>query len=1814
MQPPLPSFHTALKQNQHDRSIPVQAPPGLVIRPAIAPALPPHLRPINVARQPSRLATECTNDDDSTSIPTTTTTLPVPTTTASATALPVLESPLSSPLSSPAERHEKETVLLDGPPVISRQMSKRSLLGSGPAHGAGSSLLHHHHHHPLSFSRQPSKLGGGGGGLDESTTSINASGSSVHLPVSPPHQQQLHQHVLAQAHLSKRPSIYLQHPLERRGTVTLQQDHHHRGSAASNNESRGHFPVGVPHHQRIWSDGDRSSMSSSVVRHDQRQRHGRVGSTSSMGDEPCYDDDDEGQEGGDGSRPTPAGAGAGAKGAAASPWWRLWGRGGTAAPLVVPVAGPVGGGVGLSASALAQPRRELDATGHSRVASNGSVASFVHWNPHLQVARVPVQKLATGSTLSSFSLERQTAPKLTTTSAAPAEPPLKTSGSFPLTSLLTRRGLWSGGASIMPSGAGDEGSARASSSSSSSNMSSSIDSNEAPCLSQHPQPCHRKTVSGLSHHAESILADDVINNIEHAKKAMAYQAEFIRSFGMSSQLLQFLQINATILSLNVKWPPALERLFSVLKIFLLDFHLFQWEYSTLAACAVFPCFCYYLSEVFWDNSACWRERYIHHWPENQAAAWRACTYLIISTALVCAAVVSFGALEAVDAFALTWSVTIVTAVAYMAFVGLGNVARKLYVILEGEEERMRFFLQVRYGLRYLVLVALNLAYLPILGKLFKVIYKAKHYHEEGHHVAPAPWIVAVFLAAVYAIGLPAVIYRQIARRRVSYEWVPDPTDHEEGGRYEAKAEVVAAVAGWKGGAAGGAGASQGVEDDDLLAYNYLELEQQVQNLSSYARSMPLITDRPKRKAVLRRVESSLQRKQAVAGQSRRWTEAVYELARGHPIDDFWRPLRPRYYWWKLWAYYLERGFLVGLVVTQDGQKVAKSLSTIIASFIIIGGTALALLACRPYHKRNENLLESFFDLCSTFNISIALCLYEGWLAASSSGVSWVVYLILVPNLLVLSVAIYIMNPRALWCALRFKYRQFQDRSREHRECEKEFADRESRALFDAAFKGDVQRVKDLLAQGKADVRYEKPKDVKPVGFEGYSPTQIAVYMGRAEILELLLAHHTLFAEEEIVRSSKTFSRYGLLFRWVVVPLSTVGAYLVTPSKLLTACSKDSSKGERHPAGKRPWWSLSRVPPATSVKAQLLVTPTSSFSSDDTDQSQAVLAPVAWSDNPIQHKAVSSSAPSSLPAVPPTFSAEGSLIRYHHHDLSAPSSSLPAGGSIHHRLLARQYQQHQLQGHGAEAVAGAAPPHPSHHHHGKWGTRTDSMALDAADHALFRCKGAEIGAGAGAAAGGEGATNDDKAARLHQEDFFSLVGLAFCSWSRDCLDLLLTYGSEVYEGQLLHPHHEEDDDVNMVASSPSHPHQGSLISVLRRRLYEEAASSSMDVKLRQTAAAALHHPRDLQWILEPERGNVMEDGEGAGGASSVNCSELTDGMGFLAKVFRKIKHDHKSTKDMKILAMKALVEEVVAKHLTDGAILRLDLSFMGIDDTYLEHILHSLWDITATGLPTSLLLEGNALTDYGIRSLVLQLRRNMLSSSALAAGTAEGGAAGGRISPLAASGRERLASDAMSPLSAAGLHHTALLDEAYPHVASVISLSLSGNDIGTDGALFLADLITDYQAALRSVTVFKIECSMLSARSLAYDRVVDRSLSLESALVLAIIVDAYSGVRDGLLAEQNLQRQHSPLSESGTGHAGGNDDGAAGCDGLGGTGTPCKLHSGGHEGGGLSQLQQHHQQHQPPVEQSAVKQVLAMGEKEGWKTRLMGVGGGEKEFR
>jgi hypothetical protein len=436
---------------------------------------------------------------------------------------------------------------------------------------------------------------------------------------------------------------------------------------------------------------------------------------------------------------------------------------------------------------------------------------------------------------------------------------------------------------------------------------------------------------------------------------------------------------------------------------------------------------------------------------------------------------------------------------------------------------------------------------------------------------------------------------------------------------------------------------------------------------------------------------------------------------------------------------------------------------------------------------------------------------------------------------------------------------------------------------------------------------------------------------------------------------------------------------------------------------------------------------------------------------------------------------------------------------HHRLLAR---------HGAGAGA----------NHNKWQSRTDSMAMDAADQALFRCtvgqhkafgRGAVATTAGFAGAVGSGADvigpNGDGHHRHHhsssnkhssakdggeddeKQEFFSLLGLAFCSWSRDCLDLLLTYGSEVFDNNTTqHQHTAQDLCAGSEAGSTTSTATTStarLISTLRKRLYAEASESPMDVKLRLTAAAALHHPCDLQWILDPERGVWLEKQEkedddtyttytqSSIGTTNTNGNKI-DVFGFLTRVFRKIKHDQRSTKDMKVRSMKALVEEVAAKRITGTATLRLDLSYFGVDDYYLDHILHVLWDITATGLPTNLLLEGNALTDYGVRLLVLKLRENMPailpvpSSAAQTPRAGLGGGAGGT------------GTGAVSPLSAGGSHHSAVHGglagslavgrsflstscggggggaAALQHAASIVGLNLSGNDVGTGMYVFV----------------------------------------------------------------------------------------------------------------------------------------------------------------
>lgn len=1299
------------------------------------------------------------------------------------------------------------------------------------------------------------------------------------------------------------------------------------------------------------------------------------------------------------------------------------------------------------------------------------------------------------------------------------------------------------------------------------------------------EPRPRKGGSVGSVEAEPVVPDEVVNNVGHAQRAMAAQAEFIRSFGMSSQLLGFLQINATVLSFDVRWPPALMHFVRILRVFILDFHIFRWKYSSLLVSFLFPCLCYYVSEMVWRNSATWRGRYIDAWPKNKAIARKICTYSVILTGLVCISLVSADVMLAVDAFAVTWVVSVVSALAYLVFVGTGNMGRKLFIILEKEEDRMRFFLQVRYALRYAVLIALNLAYLPLLTKLFEIIYTAKHHHEEGRVISPVIWIVALVLAALYGVGFPVAIYRLLARRRSVYEWVPDPTNSIEGGKYQPKAEVVVALAGWKG-VSGEKKGKMDVEDDDLLAYNYLELEQQVNNLKHYARSMPLITDGYKRKAVLRRVRISLRQKRIAARQSRHWTEAAYEMAHGHPIDDYWRSLRPQFSWWKLWAYFIQRGLLVALIVTQDGQGMARSLSTIVASVVLIGGTALTLLTCSPFIRRTENMLESFIDVCSTFNVSVALSLHQGWLVVSPTGVPWVLYLILAPNLVVILVAIYILNPLALWRAFRFKYKQFQERSMEHRAREKELADRESRALFEAAFRGEVRRVHDLLEQGLADVRYEKPKDVKPVGFAGYSPTQIAVYMGRADVLELLLAHHTLFTEEELVKGAIDISRHSLLFRWVVVPIAMLGPSLRDFSASCTRFSLNQSKHvqERRPQFGRavPRLSLSRTLLSISGKGQLPVAP-----AEKDDCCAQAMAPrliitsaqPQTNIGPISGKHPGTNNPQEVGSQPESSQSTADV------SVGAYIDSHLGGGHGH------LFHQENL----GVAPGGERPGTRDR----AWGRRKDSIAMDVADRALVRCKSER---GNPTAWG----PDEKKGQWTDQENYFSLVGLAFCSWSRDCLDLLLTYGSEAYDKEPLYLNQGQEKRIRALPQADIQE-QRSFVSEMHRELYKEASTSSIDIKLRQTAAAALHHPRDLQWILDPDRGNVIEERERADGA-----------VRFLVKVCRKIKHDHKSTKDMKILAMKALVEEVHAKGLMRGATLRLDLSYMGIDDLFLEHILYSLWDVTATGMPTSLQLEGNALTDYGVRSLVSKMRENMFDASGSSLGdvSSDGDASEEGTQALEESGKG--ASGAPSPMSTASSRHAARAGGDRAHASSIVSLNLTGNDVGTDGALFLADYIADYQASLRSVVIFKVECSMLSARSMAYDRVVDRSLSLESALVLAIIVDAYGGVRDGLMAPQDrapeiLSTSEAPSFPSVDLKAG--PEAGSGWEGVEGLNAPTRLFSGcgGQKAAeqAASPSYQAQQQSNPPERDearfemlSAVRQVLAMGEKEGWNKRLI----------
>jgi hypothetical protein len=368
-----------------------------------------------------------------------------------------------------------------------------------------------------------------------------------------------------------------------------------------------------------------------------------------------------------------------------------------------------------------------------------------------------------------------------------------------------------------------------------------------------------------------------------------------------------------------------------------------------------------------------------------------CTALLVAVSLLAASLDSWGVISSVDTFAIVWAAFLLVLLWYGAFYSVGTAVRNFFELCETEDEKMGFFLQIRYWTRSVVLFIINLAYLPILAKvgplvgrssacrlvmrvcvlrqMFKLIYKAKKKKKKlGLHVHAGPWALAVALAAVYGVGFPILMWHLMRRRKRKYQWLADP-EHPGEGRYEPKSEALA-------------------ESNRRADYSFLELEQQVRafasmhvcalrafasiyvcalsscppffkrhvmvhgqvyHLEQYARRMPVIRSMERRDDLIQRVRGSLAGKRKAARESRRRAEEAFNFRQGHPVDDFWRPLRPSMYWWKLavrgrlchfvvmcergaWhehrqpcsmqqVYYGERGFLVALVISQDGQKV-----------------------------------------------------------------------------------------------------------------------------------------------------------------------------------------------------------------------------------------------------------------------------------------------------------------------------------------------------------------------------------------------------------------------------------------------------------------------------------------------------------------------------------------------------------------------------------------------------------------------------------------------------------------------------------------------------------------------------------------------------------------------------------------------------------------------------------------------------------------------------------------------------------------------------
>lgn len=173
-----------------------------------------------------------------------------------------------------------------------------------------------------------------------------------------------------------------------------------------------------------------------------------------------------------------------------------------------------------------------------------------------------------------------------------------------------------------------------------------------------------------------------------------------------------------------------------------------------------------------------------------------------------------------------------------------------------------------------------------------------------------------------------------------------------------------------------------------------------------------------------------------------------------------------------------------------------------------------------------------------------------------------------------------------------------------------------------------------------------------------------------------------------------------------------------------------------------------------------------------------------------------------------------------------------------------------------------------------------------------------------------------------DEMETLVAIAIKAWSRDCLDLLLTYGSSpgkacgpglfkasesvrVHGGgelgiSLMGASSRDKGSLRMMGDNPlrdleAGEEEGEAdMEVAMERLYTRVKHSTMESKLHHTAACALHHPRDLQWVMDPAKGGLL-------------ATENVEGL--LRELFKRIKGDNRSTKDMKVAAMRAVVEEV-----------------------------------------------------------------------------------------------------------------------------------------------------------------------------------------------------------------------------------------------------------------------------------------------------------------